>query len=198
MSNLKFERTIHAPVSQVYTAFINSTALREWMCDGATTDEHPGGRFYVWYNDGYYASGEFTQLEPGKCVGFTWFGRGEPNATQVDVNLRSQNGSTYLTLEHSGLGNGETWDKLRPVFQEAWKSSLDNLASILETGRDLRIVNRPMLGISLSDFDAEIAARLGVPVSEGVRLDGVLERDGSRVRRVARGGDVIVEIDGKP
>ncbi len=197
MSNLKFERTIHAPIGQVYTAFTNSTALREWMCDGATTDERVGGRFYVWYNDGYYASGEFTQLEPGKCVGFTWFGRGEPNATQVDVNLRSQNGSTYLSLEHSGLGSGETWDKLRPIYQEAWKFSLDNLVSILEKGPDLRLITRPMLGISLSDFNAEIAARQGTPVSEGIRLDGVLSGMGAAAAGL-QSEDVIVEIDGKP
>jgi uncharacterized protein YndB with AHSA1/START domain len=197
MSNLKFERTIHAPISQVYVALTNSTALREWMCDGATTEERLGGRFYVWYNDGYYASGEFTQLEPGKCVGFTWFGRGEPNATQVDVNLRSENGSTYLALEHSGLGVGETWDKLRPIYQEAWKSSLDNLASILEKGPDLRIVTRPMLGISLSDFNAEIAARQGVPVTEGVRLDGVLQGMGAEAAGL-QSEDVIVGIDENP
>jgi uncharacterized protein YndB with AHSA1/START domain len=197
MSDLKFERTIHAPIHQVYTAFTNSTALREWMCDGATTNEHLGGRFYVWWNDGYYAAGEYTQLEPDKCLAFTWLGRGEPAATQVNVDLRAQNGSTFLELVHSGLGSGETWEHLRQVFQDAWQFALENLVSVLETGRDLRLVNRPMLGISLSDFDAEIAARQGVPVNEGVRLDGVLSGMGAADAGL-QSEDVIVAIDGKP
>jgi uncharacterized protein YndB with AHSA1/START domain len=197
MSDLTFERTIHAPIHQVYTAFTNSTALREWMCDGATTNEHPNGRFYVWWNEGYYAAGEFTLVDPDKCLAFTWLGRGEPAATRVNVDLRAQNGSTLVKLVHSGLGDGETWEALRKVFQVSWQSALENLASVLETGRDLRLVNRPMLGISLSDFDADIAIRHGIPVSEGVRLDSVLSGMGAEAAGLQT-GDVIVEIDGNP
>jgi uncharacterized protein YndB with AHSA1/START domain len=38
---LIFEQYIQAPISQIYLAFTNSTALREWLCDIATVD--PGG-----------------------------------------------------------------------------------------------------------------------------------------------------------
>ncbi len=197
MSDLIFERTIHAPIHQVYTAFTNSTALREWMCDGATTNERLNGRFYVWWNEGYYAAGEFTQVDPDKCLAFTWLGRGEPMPTRVEVDLHAQNSSTFVKLIHSGLGEGETWEALRKVFQVSWQSALENLASVLETGRDLRLVNRPMLGVSLSDFDAEIAARQGLPVREGVRLDGVLSGMGAEAAGL-QSGDVIVDLDGTP
>jgi hypothetical protein len=54
-----------------------------------------------------------------------------------------------------------------------------------------------MLGINLSDFNAEIARALGVPVKEGLRLDGVLEEMGA-YRAGLRKDDVLVELGGKP
>ena len=41
---LKFETYIPARPEQVFYAFTNASALREWLCDLATVDPRPGGR----------------------------------------------------------------------------------------------------------------------------------------------------------
>jgi uncharacterized protein YndB with AHSA1/START domain len=192
----KFKQTVNAPAAQVYRAFTNSTAIREWMCDGATADVRKGGRLYVWWNDGYTASGEFTALTPGKKVAFTWRGRGEPDATKVQVSLAEKNGSTVVTVTHSGFGSGKAWAKAVKELTSGWEYAMENLASVLGSGPDLRIATRPMLGITVDAFDAEIAKKLGVPVADGVRLSGALEGMGAKAAGLQK-DDVIVSLGGK-
>lgn len=192
---LTIERIVNAPASQVYRAFTNSTALREWFCDVALSDPRPGGRLYLWWNAGYHSSGEFTALTKDESLGFTWYGQNEPAPTKVQIALEPQDGSTRVTVTHSGIGTDEVWDKTIEEFERGWENALENLESILETGQDLRYVRRPMLGIILGEFNEEIAAKLGVPVTEGIRLDGVVEGMGAEAAGLQK-ADVIVGIAG--
>jgi hypothetical protein len=82
-------------------------------------------------------------------------------------------------------------------FRQEWQDSLENLKSVLETGLDLRIANRPMLGIFPGDFTPEQAEALGVPIHEGLRLDGVVEGMGAQKAGLQK-DDVLVEMAGKP
>jgi len=81
-------------------------------------------------------------------------------------------------------------------FRQEWDDSLGNLKSVLETGVDLRIANRPMLGIMPGDFTPEQAKALGIPVSAGMRLDGVLDGMGAQKAGLQK-DDVLVEMAGK-
>jgi hypothetical protein len=74
---------------------------------------------------------------------------------------------------------------------------LENLESIFTTGEDLRVIRRPMLGIMMNDFTAEIAAEIGVPVTQGVRIDRTVEGMGAE-RAGIQHDDLIVEMDSKP
>jgi uncharacterized protein YndB with AHSA1/START domain len=194
---LRFDQAVKATPEQVYYAFTNATALREWLCDIASLDPRLGRRLYVAWNTGYYAAGEYLALDPGKCVQFSWQGRGEPGITQIKVSLDAQDGGTLVRLEHAGFGAGEAWKKPVQESKDGWPTGLENLASVLETGQDLRLTLRPMLGVLLSDFNAEIASKLGVPVTEGVRLDGTLEGMGARKAGLLQ-NDVIVSMAGHP
>ncbi len=196
VTTLKFRRMVSAPPGEVYRAFTNVTALREWLCDAAQADPRKGGRLYLWWNSGYYTSGEYIAALPGKRISFTWRGRGEPDATRVQVSLAEKNSGTALTLAHGGIGAGIKWAGVAREFQRDWEAKLENLQSVLETGQDLRIVRRPLLGVSLGEFSAEMAARLGVPVTEGARLDDVLEGRGAHAAGL-RKDDVIVRLGGK-
>jgi len=135
-SNLTFEQFIDAHPSQVYHAFTNATALREWMCDIATLAPRPGGRFYAAWNSGYYASGEYTDLTEDREINIQWYGRGEPGGTQVQVSITPQGDGALVRLTHAGLGEGEDWEIIRSNFQHGWQGGLENLASVLETGCD--------------------------------------------------------------
>lgn len=193
---MTFEQTIDAPASQVYRAFTNASALREWLCDVATTAPHVGGRIYMAWNSGFYTAGEYTGLESDQKVTFTWRGRDDPDVSQVHVIITPQNGAVLLRLEHTTPKSGEEWAMTIEEIAQGWRSSLENLASVLDAGEDLRITRRPMMGIYLGDFNSEIAARLGVPTVNGARLDGVAPGMGAQAAGL-QGDDVFVSINGR-
>jgi len=193
---LKFTRTITAPPAEVFRAFTHPTALRDWLCYAAQTDARKGGRLYLWWDDGYYADGVFTEFEPGKKLAFSWDGMGEPGPMRMQVSLAAKNGRTVVTLKHAGIGTGSKWADTRRAFERAWPMSLENLQSVLETGVDLRYARLPRLGIGVADFNAEIAAKLGVPVTQGIRLEITFEGTGARAAGLQK-DDVIVKLGGK-
>ncbi len=197
-TSLKFVETISAPASQVYRAFTNATALREWLCTNASVDPKPGGRYFVAWDNGYYACGEFTKVSQDREVHFIWNGRDDPEPTRVHVNITSlDNGSTTLSLEHNGLDSTPQWEKARGEISHGWDLGIKNLISVLEKGPDLRIVNRPMLGVLFGDYNSKRAKELGVPVDTGLRVDGVVDGLGAQKAGLQK-NDVIVSLNGKP
>jgi uncharacterized protein YndB with AHSA1/START domain len=182
--------------AQVYSAFTRSLNLREWLCDFATVALHPGGRIYLWWHGDFYSSGEYISLEENKSVVFTWFSRSDPGPSQVKVTVEPLNDGTRVTLDHV-IPDWKNWKGTPEGFRKEWADSLENLASVLETGVDKRTFDRPMLGINVGDFTPAIARRMGVPVSEGMRLDGVVETMGA-YQAGLRKDDVLVSLGGKP
>jgi uncharacterized protein YndB with AHSA1/START domain len=195
MTTVSAEKLIHAPLHLAYRAFTNSTSLREWLCDVATVDLHPGGRIYLWWRGDFYSSGHYLELEQDKKVRFRWFSSIDPAPTEVTVSFVEQEGGTVVRMVHS-LPDDPVWVEKAESFRQEWDDSLGNLKSVLETGVDLRIANRPMLGIVPGDFTPEQAKVLGVPVSEGMRLDGVLDGMGAQKAGLQK-DDVLVEMAGK-
>lgn len=196
MTTVTAETTVNASVKFAYRAFTNSTSLREWLCDVATVDPHPRGRMYLWWRGDFYSSGHYLELEEEKCIRFRWYSSIDPAATELTVTFSDQNGSTLVRLDHE-VPDDEAWNGKAESFRENWVESLENLKSVLETGIDLRIANRPMLGILPGDFTEEQAAALGVPVREGIRLDGVVAGMGAERAGLQR-DDVLVGMSGKP
>lgn len=190
---LHFEQFVNASPEKVLHNFTNASALRQWLSDVATVEPRPGGRLYLAWNSGYYAAGEFIAIVPDEMLEFSWWGRGYPSASRVQVMVRPQNGGVHLTLDHTLPGGEGPWVEICDQVEKGWSDSLDNLASTIETGLDLRFVNRPMLGIFFGDFNPEIARELGVPVALGVRIDGTVEGMGAQAAGLT-GGDVIVQI----
>ena len=168
------EQFINAPVSRVYYAFTNATTIRNWLCDLASLSPQPGGRVYLYWNAGFYAAGEFIAVEKEKIIKFKWVGKDEPGASMVTVEFAATSDGTNVKITHT-VPEGPQWTGLLEGFQEEWSVGLKNLAYLLETGKDIRSANRPMLGIIPGDFNADQAMRLHVPVTEGIRLDGVLD-----------------------
>ena len=194
MASKKIEKIIQTSPSEVYRYFTNSTALKDWMCDVATADPRPGGRLYMCWPMDYYTSGEYLKLEKDKFVSFTWFGQGEPRQTRVEVSLKKQGGGTLVKLTHRGVGKNQKWLEIGEVYEAQWQKALENLASVLENGPDLRITRRPMLGIYTGEFNSEIAAHLCVPVEFGIRLEGIVDGLGAQAAGLQK-DDVIVAID---
>jgi uncharacterized protein YndB with AHSA1/START domain len=193
---VKSEKLIKASAAQIYLAFTNATLLKEWLCDVATVSPKPGGRMYLWWNGDFYSSGEYVDLEPNRSIIFQWFGRGESMPTQVEITLTKKKEATQVTMAHT-LPAGEDWQKIAQGFQHEWSTSLENLASVLETGLDRRVFDRPMLGINVGDFSPEQARQLNIPVTQGLRLDYVGEGMGAHAAGLRR-DDVLVSLGGTP
>jgi uncharacterized protein YndB with AHSA1/START domain len=190
------EQFIKAPPAQVYLSFTRSLILSQWLCDFATVTPRPGGRMYLWWTGDFYSAGEYIALEENKSLKFKWHARDEPAPSEVSVSLSAEEGGTRVVLSH-GVPEGEEWQERAQGFKTEWDSTLPNLASLLETGLDRRIYDRPMLGIQVNDFSAEIARANGIPVSEGIRLAEAIEGMGAHAAGLTA-GDVIVEFNGKP
>jgi len=190
------EQFIQASPAQVYYAFTHAVALHEWLCDFATVAPRPGGRMYLWWHGDFYSAGEYVSLEENKSVIFKWFGRGDPVPTDVAISLKENDSGTLVMLSHT-VPDGEEWKERAKGFKAEWDSMLPNLASVLETGLDRRTFDRPMLGININDFSPEIARVLGVPVTQGVRIDSPLEEMGA-YKAGLRKDDVLVQFNGKP
>jgi uncharacterized protein YndB with AHSA1/START domain len=194
MTIVTAEVFINAPAKFAYRAFTNSTSLREWLCDVATVEPHPRGRMYLWWRGDFYSSGHYLELEENKCVKFRWYSSIDPAPTEVTVTVTEKDGGTLVRMDHE-VPDDESWKKMAEGFRENWEDSLKNLKSVLETGIDLRLANRPMLGIVPGDFTEEQATALGVPVREGMRLDGVVDGMGAQKCGLQK-DDVIVEFAG--
>ncbi len=190
------EKNIQASAEQIYRAFTNATVLKEWLCDVATVSPKPGGRMYLWWNGDFYSCGEYIDLEPNHSITFQWFGKGESAPTRVTVTLAKSKDGTLVKMAHT-LPAGEDYKKMAEGYQHEWTVSLENLASVLETGLDKRIYDRPMLGINIGDFTPEQAKELGVPVTTGLRLDSVVEGFGAYAAGLRR-NDVLISLGGAP
>jgi uncharacterized protein YndB with AHSA1/START domain len=195
MTNVTAEIFVHAPVKFAYRAFTNATSLREWLCTVATVEPRPNGRIYLWWRGDFYSSGYYIELEENKKIVFQWFSNQDPDPTQVTITLEEKAGGANIRLDHA-IPDDSSWMLTATEFLKNWEASLQNLKSVLETGIDMRIASRPMLGIVPGDFSPEQAAELGVPVHKGLRLDAVVDGLGAQQAGLQK-DDVIVELGGK-
>ncbi|MBI3161208.1 MAG: SRPBCC domain-containing protein [Chloroflexi bacterium] len=186
---------VNAPVKMAYRAFTSSTSMREWLCDVATVEARPNGRVYLWWAGDFYSSGHYIELDENKKVSFRWFSNMDPAPTEVTIAFAEKDGGTHVRLDHP-VPDESAWAGKAESFRENWVESLENLKSILETGIDLRVAQRPMLGIIPGDFTSEQAKALGIPVREGLRLDGVMDGMGAQKCGLQK-DDVIVEFGGR-
>jgi len=194
---LFFEKDVRAPIKDCFRAFTNQALIEEWFCNSANVDVSLLSKLYMWWNNGYYMVGEFTKVDQDKEIVFSWLGKNDPGRTRVRVTFKPGKSATHITVEHRGFRNSPRWATAAASIKHGWDTALENLVSILETGADLRIINRPMLGINIDEFSPETATRIGVPVIHGVRLGGVVEGMGAQKCGLQR-DDVIIEAASVP
>jgi uncharacterized protein YndB with AHSA1/START domain len=188
------KQNIKVPPAQVFYALTHAEVLHEWLCDFATVAPRPGGRMYLWWHGDFYSAGEYISLEVNKSIKFKWDARFDPQPTEVTISLDPEDDGTMVVLEHS-VPDGDEWAERAKGFKSEWDSTLPNLASVLETGIDKRTYDRPMLGINISDFNSEIAEKLHIPVTDGMRLDDVRSGMGAHSAGLCK-DDVLVELNG--
>jgi uncharacterized protein YndB with AHSA1/START domain len=194
-----FTRTVLTPPAEAFHLFVSSTALQEWCCHAAQVDPRPSGRVYLWWNPGFYAVGTFIEVTKDQRLGFTWQGTGDPAVTAVSVDFAAApGGGTDVRLTHSGIGMDTAWASAAMGIRQGWETALENLQALVETGVDLRLARRPLLGVSDGEpLSAAHAAALGVPVAEGFWIKGVLDGSGAHAAGIRR-DDVLMQLAGQP
>ncbi|MFU8826019.1 MAG: SRPBCC domain-containing protein [Brevefilum sp.] len=194
-----FEQQITAPAELIYRAFTSAVGYREWLCDVSSTNPTEGGWIYLAWNKGYFASGAFTQLIPDKAISFTWIGNGEPGWSQVDVVIVPVDTETCnVVLRHSGFGQTTAWEAAKDEISRGWVKGLENLKSTLEGGKDLRVMNRPLIGIfpyPLDNYSETELKKFGFPVDYGVVVSNVVPNYGAD-KAGLRSDDLIVSVNG--
>jgi hypothetical protein len=102
-SVLTAKRNVNVPPAEVYRAFTHATALRDWLCDAAQTEARKGGRLYLWWNSGVYASGAYAArqgkrprcgitalVKARNCISFA---PAQSSAAQLTLNAVGSNAS---------------------------------------------------------------------------------------------------------
>jgi uncharacterized protein YndB with AHSA1/START domain len=197
-ATLHFTRTVQADPAAVFRAFTTPSALRDWLCDAARVDPRKGGPIYLWWNDGYYTGGVFTEVVRNAELAFTWRGPEDPAASQVHVALTPAAGGTTVAVTHAAPDADPAWAAAAAEIARGWEQSLENLQSLLEIGVDLRFARRPMVGIDDAEsLTPELAARLGVPITEGLRLRGLVDGMGAQAAGLQR-DDIMVQLGEYP
>lgn len=156
------KRVIQVKPEAVFRTLSQAYEWREWLCQEAKFASRPKKKWEAKWEDGYEAKGVFTALDPGRKVAFTWEDALTPKPTKAEFSLKPIPQGTELTLRHTGYEPGPKWAKALAMARMAWPPCLDNLKSILETGIDLRIARRPMMGINFDLLSPEAAKELGV------------------------------------
>lgn len=194
--SVSVEKLILASPHQIFQAFTKSTKLRHWLCQVASLEANENGRIYLAWDNGYYAAGYFLTLIPNHKLAFTWHGRNEPQPTLVTVTITLAGEKCFVHLEHSGMLMTEEWATANTEIEKGWQIAFENLVSFLETGIDLRISQRPLLGIFPAVY-THTDENDPVPVKQGIKITDVVEGY-SAVKGGLKAGDILVDIEGMP
>jgi serine/threonine protein kinase len=137
-STIRFEKTIAAPVDQVYAAWTEPERMASWF---APTDDHTtpiaevdarvGGRYRIGmkHKDQDYTnivSGQYCRLDPPDCLSFTWAWeapRADEHETQVTLEFRPKGSLTELTFIHERFRDEEA----RKNHAQGWTGCLARL-----------------------------------------------------------------------
>jgi len=184
-ATIPLSRTIQAPVEQLYRAFTNAQALREWFCDSATVQPQVGGCFHVAWNNGDALLGKYTALDANKTIGLRLRAMDDTDRSTLTITLDPRADATTITLIDAS--DGTQWLQIKEEVEKGWRDALEVLQTGLETGVDLREARRPMLGIALTGSQ---------PGDTGIRLGGVVA--GMDAQRAGlQKDDQILSLGGK-
>lgn len=150
---VRLERTIPAPPSSVYRAWLDPELLPRWLAPGGLEvtrveiDERVGGHFRIWQADGDSDVGgfdcELLELVPDERLVFRW-GFVGPERTGgpvfdslLTITLRqAPGGGTALTLVHERLeGLAAAMPQVAEGVGAGWESVLSKLTATIGSAR---------------------------------------------------------------
>jgi uncharacterized protein YndB with AHSA1/START domain len=122
--NICVTKTIAAPISSVYAAWVDSIQLSKWFGDDTVADVADGGRYTNKDGD----TGVFKRVRVDKDLRFTWENPAhQPSVVDVVFSDKGK-GKTDLLVNLDRVQGREEADGLR----KAWGEALDRLKAHVE------------------------------------------------------------------
>ena len=118
------ERTLEAPVAQVWKALTDVEEMRQWYFDLKEFKPEVEFEFVVEHEGvSYHHLCRINEVIPQRKIAYTWRYKGEPGDSLVTFALFPEGNKTRLTLTHTGI---ETFPKTpayaRKNFEDGWTS----------------------------------------------------------------------------
>ena len=140
--------TLNASPDEVYKAISDVDAMSKWFTSRASGASRVGEkyRFEFEFEDAsrnHTMLGEFTALDSGEKVGYTWStvpeegSETEGGSTLVEYAISGGGGQTRVDLVHSGFGS-EAPEQVISEIDQGWGFFLPNLKSVLDDDTDTR------------------------------------------------------------
>jgi len=119
------ERTLNAPINQVWTALTNKEEMKQWYFDIPAFKPELGATFEFLAGDDkkkYLHLCEITSLIPGKKIAYSWQYDEIEGYTEVSFELFAEGDKTKLVLTHTGLSSFKTdnTDFAKESFMKGW------------------------------------------------------------------------------
>jgi uncharacterized protein YndB with AHSA1/START domain len=130
---LEKELFIKASPQRVFQALTTKEDLERWFLVKAEVDLRPGGAIRFEWGPGMFEVGKILVCEPPHRLSYSWEAF-EAGPTTVTFELTGENDGTRLRLTHTGIGEGEDWDRYYTSVKSGWSAHLKDLAAWLETG----------------------------------------------------------------
>ena len=118
------ERTLDAPVANVWQALTEVEQMRQWYFDLKDFRPEAGFEFeFIIEHEGvtYHHLCKVTEAIPHRKIAYTWRYQGEPGNSLVTFELFPDSGKTRVNLTHKGI---ETFPKkqgfARKNFEAGW------------------------------------------------------------------------------
>ncbi len=191
-SDVRAERVIDARPEIVAQAISSPVALPAWYCDEARIEKRPGGRLLLWWGDGRLAVGRWQAFEPPRILAWRLEDDAGGQSVALSFELQAEVDSTRLTVTQADVPQ----DQAGGIRQQL-ATLLEDLKVVVETGRNSRLLRRPMLGVNIEPVTAESAKKHGLEVDHGILVTGIMPGSGAEIAGLQR-GDVLLAISQSP
>ena len=129
------ELFIKASPQRVFQALTQKEDLESWFVTRAEVEPRAGGALrFAWDQEAKSVEvGKILAYEPPSRISYTWEMQGS-SPTTITFELSAENDGTRLHLTHTGIGEGDDWDRYYAGIGRGWPAHLKDLTSWLETG----------------------------------------------------------------